>query len=203
MRNSSAASAALFIALTGFGPPRDNGSSVIEACQARDASLPDFTFRADVAVAMHHFPWLHFHLQGYGLYDRGDRYTVHFTKMPWFAKQVHDIDLSMIDPALWAKNYSYVAIGSDAADTVFNLQPLHDPTLQKAQVALSDQGADWVDATYKDGMHIHMTVSPADIGGHILPSKLDVAIDYPHMPLSASADFNNYQFSGTTLGAQP
>ncbi len=195
MRLPGLAALALFIFLAGAGQRSYAGSGVIANIDAENANLPNYTFHADVAVAMHHFPWLHFHLAGDGLYQRGDRYGLHFTQMPRFASQIHDIDLSMLDPSLWPKDYRYVVAGSDGADTIFNLQALRDPTLAKAQVALNDQGADWVDATYTDGMHIHMNVSSSDAGGYLLPSKLGVTIDYPHMPLSANATFSSYQFA--------
>jgi hypothetical protein len=195
MRISRAATVlALSLLLTGALSRSDDCGAIIAAVDARNANLPNFTFHADVAVKMHHFPWLRFHLSGDGTYERGNRYWVHFTQMPFFAKQVHDIDLSMLDPTLWPKNYTYTAVGIDGDDAVFALQALHDPNLAKAQVALNDQGADWVDATYNDGMHIHMTVKPAQTGAYLLPVKMDVSIDYPHMPLSANADFTNYQF---------
>jgi hypothetical protein len=194
----TAATAALFVLLTGTAPaPAPSGSDVIATVQARNASLPNFTFHADVAVAMSHFPWLHFHLIGDGHYDRGEHYVVHFTRMPWFASKVHDIDLSMLDPTMWPKNYSYTQVGTDGPDTLFDLQALHDPTLVKAEVAMTCQGADWVDATYTDGMHIRMHVVPSETGGFMLPTKLDASIDYPHMPLSAKADFTNYRFTAS------
>jgi hypothetical protein len=195
MRTSAVATTvALSVLLTGAISRTGDCGAIIAAVDARNSSLPNFTFHADVAVKMHHFPWLRFHLSGDGTYQKGNRYWVHFTKMPFFAKQVHDIDLSMLDPTLWRKNYRYSAVGIDGDDAIFALQALHDPNLDKAQVALNDQGADWVDATYKDGMHIHMAVTPAQTGAYLLPSKMDVTIDYPHMPLSASADFSAYQF---------
>jgi hypothetical protein len=195
MRNFGVATlVALSLFLTGAIARTGDCSAIIAAVDARNANLPNFTFHADVGVAMHHFPWLHFHLSGDGTYQRGNRYFVHFTQMPFFAKQVHDIDLSMLDPTLWPKNYTYTPEGIDGDDAIFDLQALHDPTLTKAQVALNDQGADWVDATYNDGMHIHMTVKPAQTGAYLLPASMDVSIDYPHMPLSAKADFSSYQF---------
>jgi hypothetical protein len=195
MRISGAATLiAISLLLTGAIARNGDCTAIIAAVDARNSSLPNFTFHADVAVRMHHFPWLRFHLTGDGTYKKGDRYWVHFTQMPFFAKQVHDIDLSMLDPTLWPKNYTYDAAGIDGADAIFDLQALHDPNLDKAQVALNGQGADWVDATYKDGMHIHMTVIPGQAGAYLLPTKMDVSIDYPHMPLSASADFSGYQF---------
>lgn len=195
MRISGVASLAVVtILLTGQIARTGDCGAIIAAVDARNSSLPNFTFHTDVAVRMHHFPWLRFRLSGDGTYQKGNRYWVHFDKMPFFAKQVHDIDLSMLDPTLWPKKYTYTPMGIDGDDAIFALQALNDPDLDKAQVALNDQGADWVDATYKDGMHIHMTVTPAQTGAYLLPSKMDVAIDYPHMPLSASADFNGYQF---------
>lgn len=185
---------ALSLLLTGAVARTDDCSAIIAAVDARNANLPNFTFHADVGVRMHHFPWLHFHLTGDGTYKKGHRYWVHFTQMPFFAKQVHDIDLSMLDPTLWPANYAYEAAGIDGSDAIFDLQALHDPNLQKAQVALNDQGADWVDATYTDGMHIHMTVTPGQTGAYLLPQKMDISVDYPHMPLSASADFTGYNF---------
>jgi hypothetical protein len=185
---------ALSVLLTGAVARDSDCTAIIAAVDARNSTLPNFTFHADVAVKMHHFPWLRFHLSGDGTYEKGNRYWVHFTQMPFFAKQVHDIDLSMLDPTLWPKNYAYEAVGIDGDDAVFALQALHDPNLDKAQVGLNNQGADWVDATYKDGMHIHMKLTPAQTGPYLLPSKMDVSIDYPHMPLSASADFSSYQF---------
>ncbi|MBV8331563.1 MAG: hypothetical protein JO192_02410 [Candidatus Eremiobacteraeota bacterium] len=190
-----AAAAALSVLITGAVPRTDDCGAIIAALDARNANLPSFTFHADVAVAMHHFPWLHFHLLGDGTYDRGDRYFVHFTKMPFFAGQVRDIDLSMLDPALWPKNYAYTAMGFDGPDAVFSLQALDDPTLTKAQVGLSNRGADWVDTTYSDGTHIHMILTVGPTGAYVLPTKMDVTIDRPHMPLSATATFTDYSFA--------
>jgi hypothetical protein len=195
MRISRAAAlVATTVLLTGAIARNGNCSAIIAAVDARNSNLPNFTFHADVGVKMHHFPWLRFHLSGDGKYEKGHRYWVHFTQMPFFAKQVHDIDLSMLDPTLWPQNYRFTALGIDGDDAIFNLSALHDPNLDKAQVALNNQGADWVDATYKDGMHIHMTITPGQSGAYLLPQKMDVSIDYPHMPLSASADFSAYQF---------
>lgn len=195
MRNATVATVvALSVFLTGAISPTDDCTAIIAAVDARNSTLPNFTFHADVAVKMHHFPWLGFHLSGDGTYEKGNRYWVHFTQMPFFAKQVHDIDLSMLDPTLWPKNYTYDAVGIDGDDAIFDLQALHDPNLEQARVALNNQGADWVDATYKDGMHIHMAVTSGQNGSYVLPSKMDVSIDYPHMPLSATANFNAYNF---------
>lgn len=190
---------AISVLLTGAVARNGDCSAIIAAVDARNSNLPNFTFHADVGVKMHHFPWLGFHLSGDGTYKKGDRYWVHFTQMPFFAKQVHDIDLSMLDPTLWPKNYRYTPMVIDGDDAIFALTALHDPNLDKAQVALNAQGADWVDATYKDGMHIHMTITPGQTGAYLLPQKIAVSIDYPHMPLSANAEFTGYNFDDVAL----
>jgi hypothetical protein len=196
-----AAAAAFFVFLTGAAAVPKDGQAMI-ATIARDKTLPNFTFHADVAVAMHHFPWLHFHLIGDGQYRRHGRYVVHFTQMPFFAKNVHDIDLSLLNPALWRKEYVVSERGISGQDTVFDLQARHDPSLKSAEVALNENGPDWVDATYADGTHIHMTVTATE-SGFLLPTKLDCAIDVPHMPLSATADFTDYRFGHSIAVTDP
>ena len=58
--------------------------------------------------------------------------------------------------------------------------------------------AHWVDASYSDGTHIHMTVGSDDVQGFSLPTTLNADVDRPHMPLSADATFHDYVISSTT-----
>ena len=53
-------------------------------------------------------------------------------------------------------------------------------------------GTERVDATYRDGTHIAMTVASNDSRGYLLPSKISAQIDYGRTPLSADADFSHY-----------
>lgn len=157
---------------------------------------PGYTFRLDVAMAMQHFPWLHFHLQGVGVYEPGVSYVVHFTKTPWFIPQArHDADLSMLDPLLWPGRYLYEEIGQQGDETLFALHAINDPSLRSATVALGPRGATRrVDATYSDGTHIETRVSRSDVDGFFLPQSMTAQIDEPHIALSASADFKDYTF---------
>lgn len=176
--------------------PPTAGSVLVATAGARNESLRSYTFHMDVAMAMSHFPWLHFHMEGIGQYDRGKRYLVHFTKMPFFASKIHDIDLSMIDPSMWPKHYRYREIGQQDGDTVFTLEDANDRLLKAAAVALNPYtGAHWLDTTYVDGTHIHMILNSNELNGFLLPATMTVQVDYPHMPLHADADFNNYSFA--------
>jgi hypothetical protein len=156
-----------------------------------------YTFHMVVVMAMRHFPWLHFRLEGVGDYAAGQTYVVHFTTLPWFVpKQHHDADLSMLDPVMWPKRFTYQEIGQRNGETLFALHALNDSTLKSAIVAL---GPYWhartVDSTYTDGTHVQMSVNSSNVSGFFLPVTLTAQIDEPHLALSASADFTDYDFA--------
>jgi hypothetical protein len=194
--HSSAATGVLAILLLSnvAAAPATDGSVVIAAAYGRNESLHAYTFHMGIAMAMRHFPWLHFRMDGTGEYERGQRYVVHFTGgPPLIASKIHDVDLSMIDPTMWAGRYRYVETGEQDGDTIFSLEAVDDPKLQSASVALNPiDGARWVDATYSDGTHIHMTVNSNDKFGYLLPESVSATVDYPHMPLAADAEFSDY-----------
>jgi hypothetical protein len=181
----------LLLALAPQSPPE--GSPVITSAYARNDSLQSYTFEVNVAMAMRHFPWLHFHIQGDGVYERGHRYVVHFTKMPFFAPQPRDVDLSMLDPAMWPQIYAVETAGTDGSDTIFTLHAIKDDSLEEARVTMSPlDGTERVEASYRDGTRIAMTVASSDSDGYLLPSKITAQIDYGLTPLSADADFTHY-----------
>lgn len=169
------------------------GAAMIAAASTRNDGLQSFTFHANVAMAMRHFPWLHFHVYGTGDYRRGDHYVLQLSGGLPFASGLHTIDLSMIDPSMWPSRYRYQETAARGGDAIFALQALADPTLTAATAALNPLGtADWVDASYSDGTHIHMTVNSNDVQGFLLPATLTADVDRPHMPLSADATFSDY-----------
>jgi hypothetical protein len=187
---------ALFVSIAPTRATSD-GAPVIAAFQRNDA-IQSFTFRVNIAMAMRHFPWLHFHMKGYGDYRRGDHYLVHLESGP-FASKMHQIDLSMIDPSLWPGRYDYTELGQRDGDTLFSLQAIHDPSLKSATVSLNPlYGPHWVDVTYTQGTHIRMNLSSNNVDGFLLPVTLTADVDCPHMPLSADADFTDYSITAPT-----
>jgi hypothetical protein len=188
-----AAAGALFVLVTSANPTQATpGSIVVAAAYSRNAMLRTYTFQVDVAMVMRHFPWLHFHLRGDGRYSRpGKQYVVHFTEMPFFAKNFHDIDLSVIDPTLWPKRYRYRVTNLKGNDTIFDVE---GAGLRGATVALNPHsGVDWADVTYSDGTHVHVIVSSSQVDGFLLPSALNASVDYAKMPLAAKAAFMDYE----------
>lgn len=160
---------------------------------------PNYTFKLDVAMAMRHFPWLHFHIQGTGLYEPGVSYMVHFTSVPWFVpKSRHDADLSMIDPLMWPKRYLYSQTGQHDGDTIFDLHAIDDANLRNAIVTIGPGGlARRVEASYNDGTTIDTQVNNSTVDGFLLPVTMKADINEPHLALSASADFKDYDFNST------
>jgi len=177
----------------------DDSAAVLATAAMRNVGLQSFTFHADVAMAMRHFPWLHFHIEGTGDYKRNDHYVLTLGNGLPFASGVHQIDLSMIDPSMWPHRYRYRDAGEQNGDSIFTLAPITNLSLKTATVAVSPvSGAQWVDADYTDGTHIHMTVNSDDVQGFLLPATLSAEVDRPHMPLSADATFEDYAIDSST-----
>ncbi len=168
-------------------------------CAAAPAGAvpPKYSFHMSVVMAMRHFPWLHFHMTGDGEYVAGQSYQVHFTSAPWFfPPQRHDVDLSMLDPAMWPGRFITTEIDRGRnGERLVLLHAVADPTLRDATVTLGPFGRTRVlDINYTDGAHIEMNVAWSTIEGFVLPSNLTATIDEPHLALSANADFNDYRF---------
>lgn len=161
-------------------------------------TLPDFTFNVDVAMRMRTFPWLGFHMEGAGKYEQGKQYSVHFTKLPWFApRPQHDADLSMLEPAMWPSRFTYQKTGEEDGNTLFDLRSLEDPTLTNATVTLGPQWcARKVHAVYNDGSQIDMNVKYNSVDGFMVPASLTATINVPHASLSANGVFKDYSFEG-------
>jgi hypothetical protein len=170
------------------------------AADGVNQTLPDFTFDIDVTMRMRTFPWLGFHMEGLGKYEQGKQYTVHFTKLPWFApRPQHYADLSMLDPAMWPTRFIYTKAAEQDGDTLFDLRSLEDPTLTSAAVTLGPLGcARKVQAAYNDGSKVDMDVKYGSIDGFMVPASLTATINVPHVSLSASGVFKDYSFA--TLG---
>lgn len=161
------------------------------------ATVPSYTFHMQVAMAMRHFPWLHFHMDGEGEYLPSESYVVHFDHVPWFFPKKHnDVDLSMLDPVMWPQRFSYVEIGKAGNLTMYELHSFNDANMRDATVALGPKGgARSVEVHYADGTTIDMHVHCNDVDGFFLPENLSADIDEPHMALSAQASFNDYVMS--------
>ena len=96
--------ATVLLAVVGAIPVGASDSAFTAACD-RNPSLKAYSFRASVAMRMQTFPWMRFHLDGTGDYERGERYEIQFTRVPFFAKDFTKVDLSALDPTMWEKQF--------------------------------------------------------------------------------------------------
>jgi len=186
----------LLLLASTFVAPEPSDVALAQA-SARNPSLTAYSFHFDAAMAMKHFPWLHFHLAGTGEYVRGERYLVHLTHVPFFAGNVKQVDLSPLDPSMWSKNYDVTIAAQGDGTTTFRLQPravdVQDPhPMTEALVTLdADHATRDVILRYADGQ-IHLTVTPAETQGFRLPSAFTADIDMPGQALTAHAQFSDY-----------
>lgn len=187
----------VFLLITTLSTLQPTDSLALAEASARNPSLDAYSFHLDAAMAMKHFPWLHFHIAGDGEYIRGDRYVVNFTQTPFFARSVKQVDLSPLDPSMWPKQYSIAVASQNDGSTTFVLQKLHqDPQdphpLVDALVTLDAQHETRdVVLQYADGA-IHLVLSPAETQGYRLPASFTADIDMPGEALTAQANFSDY-----------
>ncbi len=175
----------------------DSSSVILAEASSRNPSLDAYSFHLDAAMAMKHFPWLHFHMAGTGQFVRGERYVVNFTQQPFFARSVKQVDLSPLDPSMWSKRYIVSVVSSRDGVTTFLLQP-REPDRQNpnpltaALVTLdAQQSTRDVILRYASGQ-IHLILTPAETHGYRLPASFTADIDMPGEALSARAEFSDY-----------
>jgi hypothetical protein len=204
---TAALGGALLVFASTSPAPATDGDSALAAARARNPSLTAYTFHMTVAMAMRHFPWLHFHIDGDGQYVRGQDYVVHFSKMPFFAKGINKIDLSALDPSMWQKDYFVSVAARDAGTTTFALRPRKtdpndkDPLVQAYVTLDANNATRDVVMHYTDGGDIHLSLTPGEAHGYRLPASGDAEINTAGQALSAHADFTDYEIVRSGIGA--
>jgi len=197
---------AMLITLSAASTARAGDASWVIAAYEHSDAPASYTFHMDLALAMHHFPWMHFHVSGDGAYNKGKKYEVQFTHVPmFFGNKMQKVDLSMIDPSMWEQRYHVDLVGKDGDATVFSLHSL-DPQsgLVSALVTLNpDCTTRAIDVKYNDGTHITLNLTANQTAGYVLPSNGNAEISMPHMALSAQADFTDYNFNPAPSSPSP
>lgn len=200
----TAASAAALLACI-FSPSasaRADQSPLALACN-RNPSLTAYTFDVNVVLAMRHFPWLHFRLAGEGQNVRGVHYMVHFTKMPFFARGMNEVDLSTLDPKIWENRYIVDLVDQKNSMTTFSLRPRDQDQEQTNSLtnALVTLDANYATRTvvlqYANGGNITLNLTPENTYGYWLPAAGDAQIDMPGEVLTAHVSFSNYVIEST------
>lgn len=172
---------------------RGQGGDAISEAYARNETLSSATFTLHGAMRMHTFPWLHFSLNGQGVYRRGNRFEVRFTSMPFFAKSFSHLDLSALAPAMWKSRYVVSYVGRDGAQDVYALRDPSDATLKVAIVHVDPtMGVKEVDLHYTNGGEVDLTVQCVAVDGYLVPGVTHARVSVPAAHLSVQAQFGNY-----------
>ena len=194
----TAASAAALLAciISPSASARADQSPLALACN-RNPSLTAYTFDMNVVLAMRHFPWLHFRLAGAGQNVRGEHYMVHFTKTPFFARGMNEVDLSTLDPRMWRNRYIVDLVDQKNSLTTFSLRPRdQDQQTNSLTNALVTLDANYATRTvvlqYANGGSITLNLTPENTYGYWLPAAGEAQIHMPGEVLTAHASFSNY-----------
>jgi hypothetical protein len=167
------------------------------AC-ARNPSLNAYSFHLDASMSMRHFPWLHFHVGGTGDYHRGRDYEVHLTQLPFFARGNDQIDLSPLDPSMWAKQFTIGDVTQRDGMTTFTLRERktesedQNPLVEALVTLDAQQSTRDVVMRYVHG-EIHLTLTLTETSGYRLPATLTADIDMPGEALVARGSFTDYR----------
>lgn len=183
------AASALAAGIVALGESGD----AISTAYARNSSLSSYTFTLDARMAMRSFPWLHFSVVGQGTYERGVRYDVHFTRMPFFAHGFHSVDLSPLAPSMWKRRYVVSYEGRQDGDDLYSLHDPADKALEVANVRVDPtQGVREVTLRYTNGAVLDLHVRCISEGTYLVPGIALANVDAPGAKLAVNALFTNY-----------
>jgi hypothetical protein len=192
-------------AFTTAAAPVGQGDAIANA-YARNSSLSAYTFALEGTMRMHTFPWLRFRIGGDGVFQRGARYEVRLTHVPFFAKAFRHVDLSALSPEMWQGRYEISYAGTQGADDLYVLRDPADDTLRDAVVRVDPvKGIREVRFQYTNGGIVDMHVHCVSQNGYLVPGVTDARVDVPAARLSVEATFSYHDLitNRNPLGATP
>lgn len=175
-------------------PVPDDGARTIAEMSERSAGIKSYTFDLHVAIRVHTFPELRFHLDGTGEYQRPSHCVIHFKHLPWFGKGFENVSLGPLDPSSWPRQYDITVVERSGDVTTLSMHDRVKSPLTEARAKLDARsGLRQLVWTYDYGGRIQLDVNPHDVSGFALPETEDADIVMPRFKVSAHADFKNYR----------
>lgn len=186
---------ALAVLLLGASPePAVEPAQVIAVFAERGKAIKSTSFDMHVDVRLKTPPWLHFSVDGTGGYERGGQTTVHFTKVPWFAKGYETVSLAQLDVRNWPDIYDVVSATREGDQTKLVMREKVYSTLKDMRVTVDAQtGVRSVFWSYRYGGKIAVDITPAQIEGQLLPAREDADVLLPVAHAEIHAVFSNYR----------
>jgi hypothetical protein len=181
------------VALLGSAPANDQASELIANSAARLAPLHSYTFQIHVDFALKTFPYLKFHLDGDGSFVRPNLLSIHFRKVPWFAKGFESVSLDPLEPSTWNKTYDFTQEQTVGDRLHLEMKDRTDGHLKDVSAELDADGLRRVQWNYLNGGWIAVEVNPIHVDGFPLPQSENAEIRVPGYHVEAHATFENYQ----------
>jgi hypothetical protein len=187
-------------ALLAAAPP-DEAARIFAQTGDRTAGVRSYTFNVHVDFALKTFPYLAFHLDGEGKYERPDLYSVTFKHVPWFVKGFNSIKMDAMEPVTWSKTYDVVDLQHDGSRALIEMKDKTDGHVKGVHAEIDDDGLRKVQWSYVNGGVISVEVNPTHVDGIPLPETESADIQVPGYHITAHATFEGYHVT-TDDGAQ-
>jgi hypothetical protein len=180
------------LALLAEGPP-DEAARIFAATGARTSAVRSYSFALHVDFALRTFPYVRFHLDGTGTYERPDLYSVHFRNVPWFGKGFENVKMDPLEPVTWPQTYDVVNLAHDGDLAIVDMKDRTDGHVKGVHAELDDDGLRSVQWSYDNGGVIRVDVKPTLVDGYPVPLSEDADIQVPGYHVVAHAEFDEYK----------
>jgi hypothetical protein len=174
------------------GPP-DEATRIIQMSGERSAAVKSYTFKLHVDFALRTFPYLGFHLDGKGKWERPNLYSVSFRNVPWFAKGFENVKMDPLEPQTWPNDYEIISVKQSGTRHHLEMRDKTTGHLKGIHAELDGDGLRRVQWQYLNGGKITVDINPVDVGGVPVPGTEEAEIQLPGYHIVAKARFDDYQ----------
>jgi hypothetical protein len=180
------------LALLAEAPPPDDVARIFAATGAHTADVRSYTFNVHVDFALKTFPYVAFHLEGEGKYERPNLYSVYFKHVPWFVKGFNAVKMDAMEPVTWPKTYDVVDVEHAGSRALIEMKDKTDGHVKGVHAEIDDDGLREVQWSYVNGGVITVHVNPMHVNGIPLPQTESADIQVPGYRIAAHASFDDY-----------
>jgi hypothetical protein len=189
------AALAALVALSAQSPapaPTDEATQLFARSGAQVANLKSYTSALHVDFGLRSFPYLKFHVEGDTSFAQPDDFSVHFKRVPWFAKGFEHIKMDPLEPQTWPQLYIVDSLTHKGDRTILEMREKTAGNIKDVHAEFDATGLRQVVWIYVNGGRITVNIDPALINGLYLPTHESADIRVPGYHVHANATFTNY-----------
>ena len=187
------AALAASVALLAEGPAPDDSTRIFAVSGVRASAVKSYTFALHVDFGLRSFPYLKFHLDGTGKWERPNLYSIHFRNVPWFGKGFESISLDPLEPSSWPVTYDIQAITHDGDRHHIEMTDKTKGHIKSVLADIDPSGLRKIQWNYLNGGTIAVNVMPHVVDGVPLPETEDAEVKLPGYHVVAHARFDEYK----------